>query len=1054
MKRNLLKSVAGANICSAVGRETTQKSRVSTRKTTGVGKNLFAIAIALLLFCCLPVPVSATSLVGDVHTYTFSSSWQATASATITGGSNSYTFEANAGYTYHFTLCSSIYSGADDCSGGTLVLWKGSKGSNDANATAKDGSSCPYITFPCTSSASYTLEVRGSGLIPTIKLGYAEVPNSYTVTFDRQSGTGGTSSVTATSGASMPSATAPTRTGYTFGGYFSATNGSGTQYYSSSMGSVRTWNIPANTTLYAKWTANPYTVTLNNQSGTGGTSSVTVTYDASMPSATAPTRTGYTFGGYYTGTNGTGTQYYTSSMTSARTWNLAANTTLYAKWTANTYTVTLNAQSGTGGTASVTATYDALMPGATKPTRNGYGFGGYYTGTNGTGTQYYTSSMTSARTWNLTANTTLYAYWIGNTYSITTAENGGNMVADLSYTVTSSSQTKSLTAPTYPAYTVSYNANGYGTAPTSQSSTKPFSSWSITANSSSASSVSSNTLSIPANAYGNITVTAQWGTQQAITLPTPAVTGYTFGGWYSEASCTNFVANGGASYTPSANKTLYAKWTANTYTVVYNANGGTGTTASSSHTYGIAKKLTANGFTKTGYIFIGWATSASGTEAYSNEQSISNLTATNGATVTLYAKWVVDEELLASLLVINASLQEQIAVLQQDTTNLNAQIDALQSDTTNYLNQILALQGDTANLHNQIAELQESTESCNQNTALLLSQIAALQTDTANLHQQNTKLQNQLSAANQNITTLQNDLVTANNANNTLQMQNTDLQNQLSAASQSISSLQSDLNSCNRDKTELQNQVVNLNTQITMLNGQIATLQSEKTALENQLATANSTISTLQNDKTALQNQVATLNSQITTLNGQIATLQSEKTALENQLATANSTINTLQNDKTALQNQVATLNSQITMLNGEIASLQSDLNSCNGDKTELQNQISELENQVSALEDEITALNAQIVALQAALDECMTSGISKVQAADVKIYPNPAKTELFINSDLPVKKVEIYTLTGSLLLIEDNFNEKISVSALSSGIYMLKVYTDKGVAVSKVVKE
>ena len=80
-------------------------------------------------------------------------------------------------------------------------------------------------------------------------------------------------------------------------------------------------------------------------------------------------------------------------------------------------------------------------------------------------------------------------------------------------------------------------------------------------------------------------------------------------------------------------------WVANTYMVKYNANGGTGTTSSSSHTYGVAKQLTKNGFSRPGYTFIGWSTSSSGSAVYSDEQSVSNLTSTNGETVNLYAVW-------------------------------------------------------------------------------------------------------------------------------------------------------------------------------------------------------------------------------------------------------------------------------------------------------------------------------------------------------------------------------------------------------------------------------
>jgi PKD repeat protein len=77
----------------------------------------------------------------------------------------------------------------------------------------------------------------------------------YTVTFDKQTGTGGSDSVVATQGSPMPAATAPTCAGYDFGGYYSGINGSGTQYYTAAMSSARNWDLTADTTLYAKWTA-------------------------------------------------------------------------------------------------------------------------------------------------------------------------------------------------------------------------------------------------------------------------------------------------------------------------------------------------------------------------------------------------------------------------------------------------------------------------------------------------------------------------------------------------------------------------------------------------------------------------------------------------------------------------------------------------------------------------------------------------------------------------------------------------------------------------------
>lgn len=89
-------------------------------------------------------------------------------------------------------------------------------------------------------------------------------PNTYTVSFDANGGTGGqTSNVTVTYGAGLPGVSAPTRKGYVFDGWYDMKTG-GTKYYDA-VGEpvVAGWNIGYDTTLYAHWTANPYTVTLD-----------------------------------------------------------------------------------------------------------------------------------------------------------------------------------------------------------------------------------------------------------------------------------------------------------------------------------------------------------------------------------------------------------------------------------------------------------------------------------------------------------------------------------------------------------------------------------------------------------------------------------------------------------------------------------------------------------------------------------------------------------------------------------------------------------------------
>jgi len=82
-----------------------------------------------------------------------------------------------------------------------------------------------------------------------------------------------------------------------------------------------------------------------------------------------------------------------------------------------------------------------------------------------------------------------------------------------------------------------------------------------------------------------------------------------------------------------------AHFAPNTYTVVFNANGGTGTMANQAFTYGTAQNLTEKTYTRDGYSFTGWATTADGDKVYDDQEEVSNLTTEDGGTVTLYAKW-------------------------------------------------------------------------------------------------------------------------------------------------------------------------------------------------------------------------------------------------------------------------------------------------------------------------------------------------------------------------------------------------------------------------------
>ena len=302
------------------------------------------------------------------------------------------------------------------------VLFESNGGSSCAMQEFVEGEA--YGSMPTTSRSGYTFggwyldsELQTPVTSSTIVNGndaklYAKWNgNACSISFDKQSGTGGTTSTTATYGSAMPSITIPSRAGYAFEGYYSATGGGGTQYYTDSGASARVWDRTSSATLYAKWTPITSAITFDKQSGTGGTASTTATYGSAMPSITIPSRTGYTFCGYYTATGGSGTQYYTDRGASARVWDRTSSATLYAKWMPITCTITFDKQGGTGGTASTTATYGSAMPSITIPTRTYYRFCGYYTEANGTGTQYYTASGKSSRASSFYSATKLYAKW-------------------------------------------------------------------------------------------------------------------------------------------------------------------------------------------------------------------------------------------------------------------------------------------------------------------------------------------------------------------------------------------------------------------------------------------------------------------------------------------------------------------------------------------------------------------------------------------------------------------------------------------------------------------
>jgi len=124
----------------------------------------------------------------------------------------------------------------------------------------------------------------------------------------------------------------------------------------------------------------------------------------------------------------------------------------------------------------------------------------------------------------------------------------------------------------------------------------------------------------------------------AIDTTVPVRDGYIFQGWMTLDDNPSMFSPGMVLQI-AADTMLYAVWKANTYTIRYNANGGTGTMENSTHTYDIAEGLSANAYSKTGHAFAGWAYDPDGEAAFDNGESVKNLTSQNGATVEFYAVW-------------------------------------------------------------------------------------------------------------------------------------------------------------------------------------------------------------------------------------------------------------------------------------------------------------------------------------------------------------------------------------------------------------------------------
>ena len=314
-------------------------------------------------------------------------------------------------------------------------------------------------------------------------------------------------------------------------------------------------------------------------------------------------------------------------------------------------------------TKNVTATSDSLVDlhstysDLGTPTKIGYNFLGWYNqrsgGTKITDGSTKVNSSAPSFSDTLDRDFDIYAHWDPITYTIKYNGNGATSgdTASSSHTY---DEEKNLTANGFfREFDVTFDYNYSGSTSTKVTAAADFNGWATSADGAVVYQDRQPVLNLTAKDKKVINLYANW-TDKSVSLPSASRTGYTFDGWYTEATGGTKIEG---SYTPTETTTLYAHWTPITYTVSYDGNGATGgSTANSSHTYDVAQNLTKNGFerkftvtfnyndgrTETRTVdavstFNGWICSKNGIH-YDNEAEVKNLT-DKSETITMTAQW-------------------------------------------------------------------------------------------------------------------------------------------------------------------------------------------------------------------------------------------------------------------------------------------------------------------------------------------------------------------------------------------------------------------------------
>ena len=403
----------------------------------------------------------------------------------------------------------------------------------------------------------------------------------------------------------------------------------------------------------------PYTVAFNANGGTGMMANMSFAAGASKElTINSFTRTGYLFIGWATSASATTPAYDDGQTVSGLTTTSGATVTLYAVWQANAYTIKFNKNGGSGTMSNLAMKYGtakALTANAFQ--RPNYTFLGWSTSASATTATYTNKQSVNNLVSTPDGSITLYAVWqtVREVTALTArARYPWNGYVDIDITFraaglsTVSFEVKDTTGNTNLNARTIYFGNPENNNRTLevQPGTHRFV-WDAAADLGVVERIPFAVTAKVREKFFNVNVTGGTGSGSFVqgksaTLTAAAKTGYTFTTWAGTDADKGLLANAASATTtltiPSRDVAYEATYTPNTYTVKFNANGGTGTMAVEAFTYDTAKALTANAFTYEDRLFLGWAESAdSTTVTYKDQQSVKNLL-TSGSK-NLYAVW-------------------------------------------------------------------------------------------------------------------------------------------------------------------------------------------------------------------------------------------------------------------------------------------------------------------------------------------------------------------------------------------------------------------------------